>query len=327
MKKTKPTGEPVPPQFDGDLVAWAMWLYYVEGETQEGTARRLGMSRASIVNYLNEARERGLVKISVDPDILSQGKLSAELRRRFGIQDAYVLPRVSHGAQTPEELRKRAGLAGARLLAMLLKENDVLGVAWGRTMYDLAQVMERAPVPNATVLQVSGSMLNDSLSSPEFITSLIANRIGARFLNFHAPAVLSSKDLRDALLQEPPIKRYMERLQSCDLTVFGAGAIAEASQLGDVNLADTDIVEAYRAKGAVAILVGRLIDAQGREIHGPLTDRQIAISLEHLKTAPKRLLVASGERKSDALRAVMRGGYATHVVIDHQTALRLVEPE
>lgn len=324
MKKSKPNAEPVPPQFDGDLVAWAMWLYYVEGETQEGTARKLGMSRASIVNYLAEARDRGLVKISVDPEILAHGKLNAALRERFGIRDAYILPKTHQTDEPPEALRKRAGLAGARLLQSMLEEKDVVGVAWGRTMYDLAEAMERAPVEGATVLQVSGSMLDDKLSSPEFITSLIANRIGARSLNFHAPAVLSSKGLRDALLQEPPIQRYMERLQSCDLTVFGVGAITEAAQLGDVNLADAEIIAAYRAKGAVCILVGRFIGADGREIHGPLSDRQISISLDHLRAAPKRLLVASGSSKTDAVRAALTGGFATHIVLDHDTATRLV---
>ncbi|MBM7068688.1 sugar-binding transcriptional regulator [Actibacterium sp. 188UL27-1] len=324
MKKSKSGAQAMPPQFSGDLVAWAMWLYYVEGETQEGTARKLGMSRASVVNYLQEARERGLVKISVDPEILAQGQLSARLKARFGIKDAFILPKVEHGDETPEQLRKRAGIAGARLLRNLLEPGDTLGVAWGRTMYDLAQAMERAAVPDTTVLQVSGSMLDERLSSPEFITSLIANRISGRSLNFHAPAVLSSKALRDSLMKEPPIARFVEKLRHCKITVFGIGAMDEAPYLGDVNLADTETIAAYRARGAVGIIVGRFIDATGLEIQGPLTDRQIAISLDDLKAAPKRLMVATGPSKTEAVKAALTGGLATHLVLDHTMALSLV---
>lgn len=324
QKKTMPV---VPPQFSGDVVQWAMWLYYVEGETQEGTARRLGMSRASVVNYLNEAKERGLVKITVAPDLLATGKLSEALCTAFGLDQVVILPPTDRDGTDDEDLRKRAGLAGARVLRDLVQEGSVLAVAWGRTVLELARAMERREIADTTVLQVSGSMLDENQSSPEFCTALIANRIGGRSLHFHAPGVLSSKELRDRLLLEPPISRYISRLKHCDVAVFGVGAMDEAPYLGDINLADEDLIAAYRAKGAEGILVGRFIDAQGREIEGPLTDRQIAISMDDLKRPRCRLLVASGQSKTAAIRAALLGGFATHLVIDFQTATRLLQTE
>ena len=49
-----------PPEFQ-DVVTWAAWLYYIDQMTQIDVAKVLGVSRASVVNYLQEARDRGLV--------------------------------------------------------------------------------------------------------------------------------------------------------------------------------------------------------------------------------------------------------------------------
>lgn len=325
-KKTSSTNENGPPsQLMGDMVAWVTWLYYVEGETQEVAAKRLGVSRGTVVNYLNEAKERGLVKINVDPRLLSENALCKALREKYALVDALVIPKTDLDAHEPGRLRRRAGEAGARILRSLLQEGETLGVAWGRTMLEVGRALPREPIPNVTVLQVAGSMLNEEHSSPEFCTAMIANRLGAKSLNFHAPAVVSSRALRDSLMQEPSLARYRQRLKTCDVMMFGVGAVDEATLLGDLNFSDHDMINAYASQGAEAIVVGRFIDRTGAEVLGPLTGRRIAISLEDLMRAPKRLLVASGEKKAKAIRAMLTGKYCTHLVVDFDTGVRLAE--
>jgi DNA-binding transcriptional regulator LsrR (DeoR family) len=52
----------IPAEFD-DAVVWAAWLYYENQLTQNEIAQMIGVSRATIVNYLQEARQRGVVRI------------------------------------------------------------------------------------------------------------------------------------------------------------------------------------------------------------------------------------------------------------------------
>ena len=44
----------------------AAWLYHVAGNTQEQTADLLGTSRVKVNRLLAEAREAGIVKISIE---------------------------------------------------------------------------------------------------------------------------------------------------------------------------------------------------------------------------------------------------------------------
>lgn len=324
QKKTANLSD-VPIRFRGDLAAWVAWVYYVEGETQEGVARRLGVSRATVANYLADAKARGLVEIHVSPTILAENTLSFEIRDRFGLQDVYLMPPADGRSEDEVMLRDRAGICGAQVLRAVLQPNSVLGVAWGRTMLAVGNALSREAVEGVTVLQVAGSLLNETQSSPEFCTAMIANRLQAKVLNFHAPAIVSSPELRAALMKEPSLARHATRLESCDTVIFGVGAIEEAEAFGDEMLSERQVLQAYEEAGAVAVIVGRFVDRSGCEIQGSLTDRQIGISLEALKAAQNRIFVAAGSAKLTAVRAALAGGYCTHLVIDHDIATGLLE--
>lgn len=314
-----------PTEFGGDVVIWAMWLYYGEARTQNDIAKMLGVSRASVANYLAEARRRGLVSISIAPQALERVTLARRLAERYDLAGAHVLPDDPESAADEVALRRRLG-AGAALTALpFMKDGMVLGVAWGRTMIELARALPERNLPATTVVQVSGSSLGDAESSPEACTALIAGRLGARCRNLHAPAVVGSVSLRDALMGEPSVARHFELTMACETVIFGVGEISTATTWADTDYITEDIAADYVKRGAVGVLIGRFIDAAGREVAGSLDDRMIGIELDRLKTAATRICVAGGPAKLSATRATLAGGYATHLVTDAPTASALME--
>src|SRR5919108_4153217 len=132
-----------PPEFVGDPIVWAAWLYYEERMTQEEVADRLGVSRASVVNFLQEARDRGVVTIAVAPEHLQTVRASRELSERFDLSSCVVIP--DDGGRQP--LHERIGRAGARLLTEILEPNDILGVSWGRTVLALSAALPQVRFP------------------------------------------------------------------------------------------------------------------------------------------------------------------------------------
>ena len=141
-----------PGEFGGDPIVWVAWLYYEEGMTQEEIARALGISRGSVVTMLQEARESGVVSISVAPQHLQTVGLARDIMRRFGIDECFIVP--SDGGRVQEH--ERVGRAAARLLAERLKPDDVLGVSWGRTVLALSQAMQPKLLPGVSVVQITG---------------------------------------------------------------------------------------------------------------------------------------------------------------------------
>ena len=54
-----------------ELQARIAWAYYKEGQTQAGIAERYGLTRARVNRLLQDARETGLVKITVSSRLSS----------------------------------------------------------------------------------------------------------------------------------------------------------------------------------------------------------------------------------------------------------------
>ena len=143
---------PVPAEFD-DIVCWAAWLYYADQLTQNEIAEVLNVSRATIVKFLQEARERGLVTIRISTEAASRTRLSRAITARFGLSGASIIPTLS-GAP----LLTRLGDAGARVLADQIEAGDVIGVAWGRTVLAIARsLLLPEGIDGLCVVQASGS--------------------------------------------------------------------------------------------------------------------------------------------------------------------------
>jgi DNA-binding transcriptional regulator LsrR (DeoR family) len=310
----------LPTEFE-DAVVWAAWLYYADQLTQNDIAKRLKVARATVVNYLREARERGIVSIQISPAAHARTTLARGLMQRFGLLGAFVIP---SDAEAP--LTRRLGDAGARLLGEHIRTGDVIGVAWGRTVLAVAEQITLArPVDGLTVVQVSGSSTGSPDFSPELCTSVLSSRIHARCVNLLAPATLSSQGLRDTLLAEPVLQRQFALIRATNHILFGVGDVGQGSTVRVSGIAETADIDAYVAQGAVGVIIGRFIDADGRASVGEFDNRMVGISLEELRQVPSRICVAGGPQKIDAITATLKGGYATHLVTDSDTARMLLD--
>lgn len=312
---------PVPVEFGGDPVIWAAWLYYEDSLNQSEVAERLGVSRATVVNYLQEARQRGIVRISIAAEALGALRLSREVAARYGLQGCYLIP-LAEGVQP---LHERLGEAGALVLVERLAPDDILGVSWGRTVLALARALPHADMPGASVVQVTGSEVGTAAFSPELCTSIIANRLGARCVNLHAPAFLSTQAVRDILLAEPALIRQFELIRSCTKIVYGVAGLMQDSMVFESGFMSRADGQAYIDAGAVGVAIGRFFDRAGEPVAGSHDGRMVGISLEELRAIPERICVAGGPDKEIAIAGALRGGYATHLVTDERTARRLLD--
>lgn len=318
-----PIGQPTPAEFD-DAVVWATWLYYEDQLTQNEIAKLLGVSRATIVNYLQEARKRGIVRILMNSEVATRTGISRQLAGKYGLEQAMVLPATDD--DTPKATLKALGAGGARLIERLTKPGDTICVSWGQTVLAVAEALTLPrPLDGLSVVQVTGSSTGNEAFSAEFCTAIMARNLGAVSVNMVAPAVLSSAQLRDALMAEPVLRRQFERISQADLIVFGVGALGPDSTMRIADVTDNAEIDEYAAQGAAAVLICRFLDSTGQQIIRDFDSRVIGIELDDLRKLPRRLCVAGGAHKTEAIRAVLKGGYATHLVTDMVCAQHLLQ--
>lgn len=315
----------VPMEFSGDHIIWATWLYFAENKTQNEVARELGVSRATIANYLSEAKKRGMVSISIAPDLLGNIEIGRELATKYGLKHVHVVPTPAFKLNTNQVLRERLGIAAAHVLTTILGQNSLLGVSSGRTVLSTGQALIATNLNTVKVVQVAGSSVSGENFSPEYCTALIAGKLGAQCINLYAPAILSSKKLCAEILQEPSLKRQFKLIEQLDTLLFGVSGIDSELQFTNSEFVTKQVIQDYIDKKSIGVVLGRFIDKHGRETVGQLIDRTVGMAVNVIKNAPNRIMVAGGSSKLQAIQTMLVGGFVTHFITDLETAELLMQ--
>jgi len=311
----------VPVEFYGNPLIWAAWLYYEEGMTQQAIADLLHVSRTTVVKMLQAARDEGIVSISVAPQHLGAVRGARELKARYQLETVIVVP--DDGGVSPDY--QRIGRAAGRYLTSVIKPEDILGVCWGKTVLAMSETVPETTQPNLTIVQAAGSAMGAYESSTERCTANMAVRLHARCVNLHAPGIVSSYALKEALMAEKSIKEKFSLLHSCSKIVFGMADLGPQSMAFVSGYLEQDDALPYQDNGAVGIMAGRFFDNSGNPVMGELDNRMIGITLEKLKQIPERICIAGGADKVPALHALLSGNNATVLVTDESTALILLQ--
>ena len=306
----------IPLRFRDDPLVWSSWLYFQDGLTQHEIAGVMGVSRATVNSYLAEARARGIVRVDIDPVRLRAVVVAQALKRRFGLADCVVIPT----GNADRALLPRLGEAGAAVLRSLLKPGHSLGAVWSRTVLAVADAAGPPALKDLSVVQISGSMTTGFDVSPELCASRLAAALGARYVNFAAPAIVSSAAMRTMLLDEPIIRERLNLMRGVDLLLFGICTMRRDSLIFTSGLVDAASARHYLARRATAVVAERFMDETGHALHGPLDARMIGFALEDMSAIKTRIAVAGGLDKVSAILACLRGGHATVLVTDEAAA-------
>jgi DNA-binding transcriptional regulator LsrR (DeoR family) len=302
------------------LTATVARRYYLDGESKSDIAGALGLSRFKVARLLDQARESGLVRIELD----YRGELDLDLSVRLGA--AYGL-RHCIVVDSPEDddvlLRSNLGRAAARLLTETVHADDVLGLAWARSLMSMRSSLSRlAP---CSVVQLTGALSRPDVdeSSIELVRDVARTANGPAFY-FYAPMILPDAATVRALRTQPEVERAISQFGRVTKAVVGLGSW----RAGQSTVADA-VTESERQEmydlGVRAELCGIQLDAEGNTVTTALTERLIGIDAEGLRAVPEVIAIAYGTPKSQAVRAALRGRLATSLITHRGMAWELLE--
>ncbi|WP_429809184.1 sugar-binding transcriptional regulator [Ensifer sp. B1-9] len=310
----------MPPRATDQLIHRAAWLYYAHGLRQDEVADRLDISRASVTLYLRKAREMGMVTIATSTELFSHDVLAREVEDAIGLTSAWLVPEdkvIDPAAEMP--------VVAASIFLELINKGDRVGVAWGRTVYNIADVMPFADLRGVTVVQLCGNLGAPYSYRPDQCTTEIARRLNAEGINFYAPLVLSSERLAQELRGEPVIKEQLGTISDCGLALYSVGGIEDDSHLVKCGALSSADMHAMGEKGAAGVIAGQLIDRDGQWMDCEHNRRCISADLDSIRAIKKRMLVVQEDSKFEPLMAALKGGFASHLVVTESMARRVLD--
>ncbi len=249
---------PVPLRFRDDPLVWAGWLYVHDGLTQSDIASVMGVSRATVNSYLAEARARGIVRVNIDPSRLRDTEAAQALKQRFGLADCVVIP--SDDGSRP--LVDRLGAAGGSVLRNLLRAGDTLGRRLEPDRHGGGRpCRRRSAFPTCRWSRRRAAPAPASNSRPSIARRAWRPRSGPAASPSTAPALVSSRAMRDLLVAEPVVRERFDLIRRADKLIFGICNMRPDSLVFTSGLVDRERRQGLsRAAGD-----GR----RGRALHGP----------------------------------------------------------
>jgi DNA-binding transcriptional regulator LsrR (DeoR family) len=302
------------------IIHKAAWLYYTHGLRQDEVAKKLDISRASVAMYLRKARETGIVSISTSTQLFAEDVMARELEDAFGLDAVWVVPHA-----TPSGDQAEVPLVASGVFLELVRRGDRIGIAWGHTVYAIADVMSYADLQDVTVVQLCGNLGAPYSYRPDQCTMEIARRLNAKGLNFYAPLVLTSQRLAEELRDEPVIREQLAGIADCNLALYSVGTVDEDSHVVKCGALTPAEMRALKAEGAAGVIAGQIIDAGGRALDCSYNRRVISADLASIRAIPKRLMVAHEDAKFEPLRAALAGGLCSHLVTTTWMARKLLD--
>jgi DNA-binding transcriptional regulator LsrR (DeoR family) len=302
------------------IVHKAAWLYYSHGLRQDEVAQQLGISRATVATYLKRARETGIVSISTSTELFGDDVLARQLEDLLELESVWIVP-ANEGTLDPAA--ETPALA-ASVFLQLAGKGDRIGVAWGKTVYQIADVMSFADLQGVTVVQLCGNLGGPYSYRPDQCTMEIARRLNARGINIYAPLVLSSERLAAEIKGEPVVRDQLANIADCTLALFSVGGIDDDSHIVECGALSRNELRAMRAKGAAGVIAGQLIDEKGQLLDCAYNRRLISADLGSIRAIPRRLMVVQQDNKLGPLMAALEGRFATHLVLTASLAKSLL---
>lgn len=303
-------------------------LYYLEGCSQKSIAQQLDISVPTVSRLLKKAREDGLVSFVIPRPYLECLELERKLRECYGLEEVIVVPPDPNGDESPMTVKKAVALEGARYVQRVIRPEDILGVAWGGTMYELIQYLNPCQRTEATFVTLHGSI---RCCSSKFEVNTLVRRIamafGGRQHTLSAPGLLGSAQELESLRRQREVAHIFSIFQNISLSVSGIGSFypRPTSPLSRLPYLTEEEYAALAKHQPYGDLMLRFIDSSGAECESELASRTLAIDMESYLRIPRKLIVASGREKSHTLRAALRGQLADVLIIDSALARALYD--
>jgi DNA-binding transcriptional regulator LsrR (DeoR family) len=295
-------------------------LHHIQGARQTEIAEKMGISQAGVSRLLRMAEEHGIIRSIVVPPEGLYPDLEDSLAKAYGLDAVYVVD-IDPAEDSVAQI---LGAAAANCLAGEFAGGPVLGfTSWSTTLREMARLIEpRMSSRIKHVVETLGDLGSPMLQHEADVATLrMAQAFNAEAVFLRAPGVARNPAMRQATLADAHLQKAMRLLDEVDIVFTGIGPADFHGPLEETdNFFTAEQLAEVRASGAVGQLHQRFINRAGQPVKTPLDDLVIGISLEQLRNAGRRIAVAGGKEKHEALAAALAGDWIDVLVTDVESA-------
>ncbi|PKL11509.1 MAG: hypothetical protein CVV52_13625 [Spirochaetae bacterium HGW-Spirochaetae-8] len=309
---------------DYRLLVKTALLYYKYDMNQPAIAEKLGLSRQKVGRLLKQAKDEGIVKISIQSALSYSEECASTIEDLFSLKLAIIIDAPIYDDQN---IKEEIGKATADYLRRILRDDDSLSISWSSTVYQCVRELGKLPLRGLRFSQLNGSheKVSYTYSGMNIINMLSQCAEDSIMYPLLAPMKVNSEKLLVSLQQDDTIQKAMRAASESRIALFGIGSISKDSSLFHAGYMDAKLLNALHECGGVADVCGHFINKEGRICNQDSERTTLTIAESDLKRKEYIIAVAGNLNKAEAIYGALNGNWCNVLVTDLRTAEKLIE--
>jgi len=293
-------------------------LYHIDGLTQQEIAEKLNISRTKVSRRLSQAENEGIIEVKINYPNNTMSNIEKKLENDFSLKEAVVVSAMSDSYTN--SVYENVCKIAAEYLSEKIKNNDTLGISWGRTLKQTVSYVDFSK-KEINIIQMIGNMGSANVSSDE-IARKLSKSFNGEYHKLPAPAIVDNKSIKKSLMSDKTIKSCIQMMNNITMAWVGIGGINTNSAFYTHNYINDQELQNLQEKNAAGETCGCFFNSKGDGIKTIFDDRIIGINCEQLRNIPYVIAVASGINKTKAIEAVTKSGIIDVLITDEITAAK-----
>ncbi len=295
-------------------------LYYEQNLTQEEIAKRLFISRSGISRLLKQARDEGVVEITIHTPYDRMRNLEYEFFQRFQIDEIRIVD--TDKRPNPSDFDTVVKLA-AIYINSLLNDKSLMGLTWGKSI--MGAIRELHPtryLPKMHVAQMTGSIESHTpiIDGPDLVRC-VAEAYGCNYHYLMVPFTVENKEVRDSLIKRPSVIETLSIAENANVMLTGIGSKTHWG-----NYVKEKELKEIEDSGAIGYVAGYYFDIHGNIIDLPeFYDRIICVSQNVFLEIAFRIAVIADVVKATAVLGALRGKLINSLITSSKVANQILE--
>ncbi|WP_348923112.1 sugar-binding transcriptional regulator [Enterococcus rotai] len=294
-------------------------MYYEQGLTQALIAQKMGISRPVISKILQQAKESGVVSISIKDESAYAVELGLRIEQKYQLDDVIVVP--TNEQKQSQSIKKEVSRIAAFYLKERLNVGMNIGLSWGTTLADMIDEMPYCSFPTINVAPLVGGVSSEHLYfDTNHLVFRLAEKLNSRCQYFYAPALAESIELATVLNKSQLVSKALAQAKHVDFAIIGVGNPNESSTWKRLGYIEADELEIIKETGVKGDAVASLFDKNGQTVNNEISQRMLGIKVEDLVNIPDVMVIGCGEEKVESIKPLLIGRCCSILVIDQTIA-------
>ncbi len=309
-------------------------IYYHEPVGRRQLCKELNLSERTVRSEIDKFKARGaalatsagislspsgrklLQEISyIVPSLLSIRPLAEKIKQSFHIKEAIIVP----GDSSVDYLSYQdLGRAAADYLRKILQADSVLAVTGGTTLAQMAAAMKAGNgMKEVLVVPARGGLGEGLEQQAGTIAANIADTLGAQYRLLHIPDNIE-ENTAEILKKDVHVKEILQIIKTSTILIHGIGPAMEMAARRGLP---RSIIAVLQEKNAVAEAFRYYFDEKGNIVYEVPGIGLEMSDLVHIETV---VAVAGGQKKAQAIKAVLAHGQLDVLITDEGAAREII---